>query len=370
MNTYVTPQTLSTKLTRVGYGFFVLIMLASYTANLATTLVTAPVVTYQVANIDEAASKGLSVCAFSAAAITTLKTFYPSIKVVTITTTDAAVCLQALIAGQCGAAVLFQSDWDAVVNKKAGNTGCVLAKVGRSVMPFNGGWAYNQDLASNCTSGMEATISSQLISYQSSGSFSNQYSIDLSVYWDQSCATDTVKATAVPITIYEIAGPYVIFAGTLLFAFIISILSGIWTNNQKNGRDGWRAVPIVGTAGMVCFGEKAGHGCLCAGRGAGDKGAKDGVDADGRPVAASAGRCGCWASCCGGASAATASEGAPATDTTTSPTGDRLDAPVAAFVASQDPQGGQGPQGPQGPPIDVTREEGTSFVVKTRTDKL
>jgi hypothetical protein len=362
INSAITPQTLSTKLTRIAYGFFMLIVLSTYTANLATTLVTTPVTLYKVANIDEAASKKMSVCAFSAAAITTLATFYPTINVVKIATTDAAVCVQALIQGQCDAAALFQSDWDAVVNKQAGNTGCVLSKVGRPAMPFNGGWAYDQDLAANCTSGMEASISSLLINYQSSGSFANQYAIDLSTYWDESCSTKRVEAAAQPIVIYVLSGPFVIYGATLVFAFICSIVSGFWTSNLKNGRVGWRAIPIVGTAGMLCVGVKEGDGCVCVRRGGG--GDKDGVDADGKPVVASARWCGCCASSSSSSSGTAA--GTPATAVgdqalATDPT-DKVDGVAAPLLTST-----ASPQDPLA--TDVRGWDGT-FVVRTRNDEL
>jgi hypothetical protein len=96
----ISSQSVSTKVLRIGYGFFMLMIISAYTANLASTLISSPVTLYQLKDIDDAVARKLSICAFNQAAITTLTTYYPGVTVVKIDTTDAAVCLQAVIAGK------------------------------------------------------------------------------------------------------------------------------------------------------------------------------------------------------------------------------------------------------------------------------
>ena len=101
---------------------------------------------------------------------------------------------------------------------------------------------------------METTISSLITGIQNSPSFANQYAIALSVYFDQSCATTDGSATAVPITIHDILGPFVIFGFMSLFASIGCLFGGFWKKYLHEGKLGWRAMPVIGLVVVAIWG--------------------------------------------------------------------------------------------------------------------
>ena len=132
-----TPQ----KMLSIGFTFFLVIVLASYTANLASNLITQDTFTPAIANMDDANTRGLSICvAAGTTAEGIVSSLYPKINVVPLDTAKPSVVLAAVANGQCAGAVVFKYEWNSRQNYNAANPYCNLVAVDNNIRPFSGAW--------------------------------------------------------------------------------------------------------------------------------------------------------------------------------------------------------------------------------------
>jgi hypothetical protein len=122
----------ATKTFRIGYAFVLMIIVATYTANLASFLISSASVKLTVANINDANTRSASTCVIgsSQVIINLLKASYPGVGLRIIKGTDVANVLTMVGAGQCDCAVVYQSDWDNYRNNGIINPGCGMIPVG------------------------------------------------------------------------------------------------------------------------------------------------------------------------------------------------------------------------------------------------
>jgi hypothetical protein len=125
-----------------GYSFFLIIIIAAYTANLTTILVNdvaqskVPLV-----SIDDANSQGARICAMSGfTSLSVIQSSYPKIQSIPAYTNQPSVLLEMVTNGTCMGAVLGQNDWDYAKNSLASNDGCNLVQVGSTIRVINGAW--------------------------------------------------------------------------------------------------------------------------------------------------------------------------------------------------------------------------------------
>jgi hypothetical protein len=100
------PQTLPARFSQLGYGFFVIIALASYTANLATILV-AKSQKNGITSIDDAIAAQLTICCLDAV-LPSLAAKYPTANLVG--TDDDRRTFRELNKGACGAAIMSEEE--------------------------------------------------------------------------------------------------------------------------------------------------------------------------------------------------------------------------------------------------------------------
>jgi hypothetical protein len=132
-----TPQ----KMLNIGFTFFLVIILASYTANLASNLISHDTSTPFIADMDDANTRALSICvAAGTAAETTISASYPRINVVPIDTAIPSGVLAPVADGTCAGAVVFKYEWDTRQNYNAANPYCNLVAVDYDIRPFSGAW--------------------------------------------------------------------------------------------------------------------------------------------------------------------------------------------------------------------------------------
>ena len=85
----VRPKTAAAMLLKFGYTFFVLIMLASYTANLTNVFLTGKTPQFNVVSMDSANTNGQRICTLSSNSVaTTVLATYPNVQVISITATS------------------------------------------------------------------------------------------------------------------------------------------------------------------------------------------------------------------------------------------------------------------------------------------
>mmetsp|Transcript_114680 Transcript_114680/g.370567 ORF Transcript_114680/g.370567 Transcript_114680/m.370567 type:complete len:625 (-) Transcript_114680:272-2146(-) len=95
---------------RLGFAFFVLVIMASYTASLASMLVVQRQAIGTIANIDDAVAKSVTICT-SGVLMPSLTRLYPKSSLIDVGYMENA--MRKMYAGECGAAVVSQD----IINK-------------------------------------------------------------------------------------------------------------------------------------------------------------------------------------------------------------------------------------------------------------
>jgi hypothetical protein len=137
----VEATNISEKMLNIGFTFFLVIILASYTANLASNLITHDTFTPLIADMDDANTRGLKICAVSGtAAHSVISSSYSRIDLVSIKSARVADAMSAITDGRCVGAVIFKYEWDSRQNVKEANPYCNLVAVDYNIRPFSGAW--------------------------------------------------------------------------------------------------------------------------------------------------------------------------------------------------------------------------------------
>jgi len=124
----------------IGFCFFILIMMSSYTANLASNLISANVLSTPLSSINDADSRGIPVCVLAGTvAQTALQSSYSQLKVVPIYSLFVSDLIQAMKEGQCQGSVMSRSDWDMAQLDSTCNSQCNLVAPDTSFRYISGG---------------------------------------------------------------------------------------------------------------------------------------------------------------------------------------------------------------------------------------
>lgn len=156
----------------VGFSFFTLILGATYTANLATFLISSGSLTVKFTSLDDANTHRIDVCVQSGTyAASVLQSYYPLVPTTIIPSgpNSVQVMLDAMLSGQCSAAVLQQVEWD--LNQFNVDRNCKIAVAGSSVRSLAGSLAYHHDYFDKCTSMVQDVIDQILETMKADGTF-------------------------------------------------------------------------------------------------------------------------------------------------------------------------------------------------------
>ena len=137
----VYPSAWSSWMLRIGYLYFLYLMVASYVASLAGTLIERKIFTVEVISMNDASLKNQPICVMASKNefIDLIKYQFSGIQLVRINTPNAAGVLQALTAGdQCVGAIISEWEWDVQRNLKATNPNCNLYLAQRGIRSFTG----------------------------------------------------------------------------------------------------------------------------------------------------------------------------------------------------------------------------------------
>jgi len=216
------------------FSFFLLIIVSTYTANLATYLISAnSQKQLPISNIAQANAKRARICFRKGAAAIALTTAqYKGVKVVSSTTTSNIEVLQMLQRGECDAAILAHNDWQIAIETAASYQGwagapCNLQSVDifRTMyvsLPFQ--VAHNPPY---CTSFFGDVLSSAISQMQQPPSFLvDAYWSNALAYLKQNNCQDEipVAATSEKLTIQSMAGLFIWYLFTSGVIGIITII--------------------------------------------------------------------------------------------------------------------------------------------------
>lgn len=171
---FLRPKSLSAMVLFAGYTFFLLIILAAYTAALTSSLFSSAQTATTLKGIVDANSQQSVICGLVGTTAIQALQLYPQITTVAVQSNLPADLLSALAAGECDGAVIGRSDLDIYSQIAASNPGCNLLVAGDPLVSIAGAWPYAVDFSKYCTSLVEATMSAIIVGMKQDGKWTGQ----------------------------------------------------------------------------------------------------------------------------------------------------------------------------------------------------
>lgn len=241
------PEQRSERLMSLLFGLFILIIVATYTANLATFLITSNAARQlPITDISKANALRAKVCfRAGAAAYSLTMAQYKGLIAVNSTTTSNIEVLQMLQAGKCDGAVLAHNDWQIAIETQASYVGanvpCNLQSIGRTIrtmyvsLPFK--VAHGEPY---CTSFLGDVFSAIISQMQASPFVIEALWSNALGSLQQTTCEDVIplSPTSTSLSIYSMAGLlvwYLVATGSIgITSIILNLLD---FNNEQREKD-------------------------------------------------------------------------------------------------------------------------------------
>jgi len=229
------PQTRSGKALYLVFGLFILICISSYTANLASVLISVGKHTLPIQSITQANNLGAQVCfRKGAAAISLTTSVYKNIQVVQTDTPDNNKVLQMLQDGKCQAAVLAYNDWQVAGQLTINNAACNLQIVGPVIRHMNVYLPFLVDFNQECTSFFGNVFSALLTELSQNYIVDQLWTSTLHTYQEVDCSAMSASASyssSSQLTLFGMCGLFAYYAGWcgfILFCHVIKQLAIVY----------------------------------------------------------------------------------------------------------------------------------------------
>eukprot|EP00633_Aureoumbra_lagunensis_P007504 CAMPEP_0197309294 /NCGR_PEP_ID=MMETSP0891-20130614/7866_1 /TAXON_ID=44058 ORGANISM="Aureoumbra lagunensis, Strain CCMP1510" /NCGR_SAMPLE_ID=MMETSP0891 /ASSEMBLY_ACC=CAM_ASM_000534 /LENGTH=726 /DNA_ID=CAMNT_0042794279 /DNA_START=44 /DNA_END=2224 /DNA_ORIENTATION=+ len=217
------PVTYGGKLLVLSWGMVVLIIISSYTANLAAFLVADNGSNSEYDSIYDVIGAGATVCVHTGYATQDLlDENYPEI--MQYDTTDE---YGNFYHGKCSALVTERAQYDVAKESSDIYPSCNFERVGDALDSTGGGWAIKGDYSAKCSSLLSQLLTQYFLQLDLDGTLSDLYDDYLDSWTDKSCdsSSDTSDnddgSDEDALGIKEMTGVFVIHALTTLFALFI-----------------------------------------------------------------------------------------------------------------------------------------------------
>ena len=217
-----------------------MIILSSYLANQANSLVSPPLINIDVPSLQAAISTKVPICALTGAnpwcmdcapgsstAFSIVNSSFPNVKLLPVDSGTAVDLMIAMNAGKCKGAVMTQTQWDFVRNTIAGNPTCDAVQTTLIIRPVSGGFPLLADYGkfnitdpanggstssvrphSRCVSAAALVFSALLSDFRGDGSLASLYQRAQANYWTQTCGPLGSSGTpALPGYLYTLSTP-------------------------------------------------------------------------------------------------------------------------------------------------------------------
>ena len=241
-----------------GYAFFLLILVASYTANMASIFIYYSTAGYiystPFSGLDSADSMKASICVSPDALSRSLLAPYPHIRRVYVPDDpalgSAAALLLALRRGRCQGAIVGQADFDILSVQQAFNPApaCPLVTVGGPLRELGGGWPFLQDYYDACTMLAQQAISAVLVDMTADFSVQDLWAqaVQAASDNDNACrgggsggsgsgSGPASVGGVFRISLFAMAGPLVVY-GACLLAAVASFSDKEWDKVRSRWR--------------------------------------------------------------------------------------------------------------------------------------
>ena len=164
----------------IGLSFFVLIIAATYTANLASSFINNTPQILALSSMEEANRLHSKVCASIGQTTATLLANYPSVVPVLLTVPSnwqsaPGYVLHELSRGKCDAALVAMTDWEFNRGNTTVNPNCNLALAGSPVSVINGAWVYRMIDTKYCSRLVAEVFNQALINWTATGYYQDHY---------------------------------------------------------------------------------------------------------------------------------------------------------------------------------------------------
>ena len=206
-------KTVSTRLLNIGYFCLLVIIVASYTATLASVLFSTPVSIPTVESMSDAQAHHASICASAGSAEMQILQTYPGIVPVPIVGIDASRVLRSVVDGVCQAAIVTKADYDLYSNNAYANPDCNLQISGPTLLQINGAWPFVAAFSPPyCTSVMETTISAIITAKKADGSLATLYKSAVAAAGNANCVVSSSNNGAQAFDLTGYSGIICIYA--------------------------------------------------------------------------------------------------------------------------------------------------------------
>ena len=176
----------------LAFCFVIFILMASYTANLATFLIATVTIVPTVTSLDQANAASMKICVLNGAATaTTLTNYYPDI----IQVPQPAYAALGLATGQCVAAFMTMADYTIMLSRQALDAKCNFVMVGAVVQEFRGAWPLTRDYGEKgyCTSFLNQVFTALLLNLKSTGYFDTDFQHNVDIQTDIVCPANPIN---------------------------------------------------------------------------------------------------------------------------------------------------------------------------------
>jgi hypothetical protein len=220
----------------IGFAFLTLIVGASYTANLASSLISSSSVSTTIQSIDDANSQGATLClGKGASTVAIISQYYPKIRQVYFPTPDHIAAAARGV--ECKGAVVNAQEW-AVAQSRANtqNIGCSLIQAGSPIRYYSGGYPFFQDYTKRCSSFLHGLLSPTFLSLSQSATTQTTFQSSLDKYTDGACVYEPAKAPSLALDITDLTGVWVVYCAIVGLVLVIHTaqMCGRWWGGQKD----------------------------------------------------------------------------------------------------------------------------------------
>lgn len=235
------------QLLTVSYNFCIFIIIASYTANLATFLIQSTTYVPSIQSIDEANKGNLKICVQSGtASASVLTTYYSDI----LQVPQPLYAALGLATGQCVGAYMTAADLAITQSRQMLDSTCSFVQVGGVVKQYSGAWALQNDFGCpsqdgktcRCTSFMNQVLTQLFLTLRSSGTMKSDFDNAIASQTDRVCPADAVNNNTLQIS--DLRGVFYLYG--LCFAIcmgfyvcqyhITPVLEKIYLRRMRNDR--------------------------------------------------------------------------------------------------------------------------------------
>ena len=208
----------------IGFAFFTLIVAASYTANLASSLISSSSVSTSIQSIDDANSQGATLClGKGASTVAIISQYYPKIRQVYFPTPGHIAAAAKGV--ECKGAVVNAQDWAiAQAHASTQNIGCALIQAGPPIRYYSGGYPYFRDFTTQCSSFLNGLLSPTFLSLAQSATIQTTFQASVDKYSDGHCVYEPPAAPSLALDISDLTGVWVVYCSIVGLVVVIHMV--------------------------------------------------------------------------------------------------------------------------------------------------